>query len=202
MELNFSKYADGLIPAIVQDVDTRIVLMLGFMNQEAYDITIETQKVTFYSRTRKTIWTKGETSGNFLHLVEIKVDCDNDTLLVKARPVGPVCHLGTDTCWAEFNDASTLPLASMQSSIDKEIHQLPSDSELTAIIKKGGYNKLAQEVGEDALKTIIQSTNGTKEGLITCGADLLYHYMALLSAYDIRIENIIKELNTRLINKS
>lgn len=197
MELNFSKYADGLIPAIVQDADTRVVLMLGFMNQEAFDKTMQTGKVTFYSRSRQTLWTKGETSGNFLNLVDIKVDCDNDTLLVKAHPIGPTCHKGTDTCWAEENNGDILVLPSIQDKIAKIIQDKPEDSEITKLLNKGGVNKLAQEMGENALKAIIQSTNGTKDGLIEKSADLLYYLMALLSANDIRIEEIAKTLKNR-----
>lgn len=197
MELNFSKYADGLIPAIVQDADTRVVLMLGFMNQEAFDKTMQTGKVTFYSRSRQTLWTKGETSGNFLNLVDIKVDCDNDTLLVKAHPIGPTCHKGTDTCWAEENNGDILSLPSIQDKITEIIQNKPEDSEITKLLNKGGVNKLAQEMGENALKAIIQSTNGTKDGLIEKSADLLYYLMALLSANDIRIEEIAKTLKNR-----
>lgn len=197
MELNFSKYADGLIPAIVQDADTRVVLMLGFMNQEAFDKTMQTGKVTFYSRSRQTLWTKGETSGNFLNLVDIKVDCDNDTLLVKAHPIGPTCHKGTDTCWAEENNGDILVLPSIQDKITEIIQNKPEDSEITKLLNKGGVNKLAQEMGENALKAIIQSTNGTKDGLIEKSADLLYYLMALLSANDIRIEEIAKTLKNR-----
>ena len=132
MELNFAKYADGLIPAIVQDADTRVVLMLGFMNKEAFDKTMATKKVTFYSRSRQTLWTKGETSGNFLNLVDIKIDCDNDTLLVKAHPIGPTCHKGTDTCWAEDNKGISLSV--LQEKIARELQELPSDSDLTKLL--------------------------------------------------------------------
>ena len=164
MELNFSKYADGLIPAIIQDAETRVVLMLGFMNQEAYDKTIETGKVTFYSRSRQTLWTKGETSGNFLMFVSAKVDCDNDTLLIKAHPIGPTCHTGTDTCWAEENKFEGTNLAPVITNIESVLKNLPEDSEITKLMRKG-KNKLAQEVGEIAVKTVIQATNGDKNGL-------------------------------------
>ncbi len=197
MVLNFSKYADGLIPAIVQDADTRVVLMLGFMNQEAFDKTLSTGKVTFYSRSRQTLWTKGETSGNFLNLVDIKVDCDNDTLLIKAHPIGPTCHKGTDTCWAEENKGGIVTLSTIQDHVAKEVAELPEDSEITKLIKKGGVNKLAQEVGENAIKTIIQVTNGTQEGLIEKSGDLLYNFMALLAAKGLRIEDIANELPKR-----
>lgn len=201
MELNFSKYADGLIPAIIQDADTLVVLMLGFMNQEAYDKTINTGKVTFYSRTRKTLWTKGETSGNFLNFVDAKVDCDNDTLLIKVHPIGPTCHTGTDTCWAEVNQSDVQLLHNLQSAIDTELKDMPEDSELAKLIRKGGVNKIAQEVGENAIETVIQSTNGSDEKLIEKGADLLYHFVALMSANNIRIDDVIEKIKETRLNK-
>ena len=162
MELKFSKYADGLIPAIIQDAETRVVLMLGFMNQEAYDKTIETGKVTFYSRSRQTLWTKGETSGNFLMFVNAKVDCDNDTLLIKAHPIGPTCHTGTDTCWAEENKFEETNLAPVITNIESVLKTLPENSEITKLMQKG-KNKLAQEVGEIAVKTVIQDLQMAKK---------------------------------------
>lgn len=201
MELNFSKYADGLIPAIIQDADTRVVLMLGFMNQEAFDKTINTGKVTFYSRTRQTLWTKGETSGNFLNFVDAKVDCDKDTLLIKVHPIGPTCHTGTDTCWAEVNEGDIQLLTKLQSQIDAELQNLPEGSDLTKLIKKGGTNKIAQEVGENALETIIQSTNGSKEKMLEKSSDLLYHFIALLSTKNIRIEDVFSYLKENRLQK-
>lgn len=196
MELNFAKYADGLIPAIVQDADTRVVLMLGFMNKEAFDKTIATKKVTFYSRSRQTLWTKGETSGNFLNLVDIKIDCDNDTLLVKAHPIGPTCHKGTDTCWAEDNKGISLSV--LQEKIARELQELPSDSDLTKLLNKGGVNKLAQEVGENALETIIQVTNGSQEKLTEKSADLLFHLLALLAKQNVSVETVLEQVNQRI----
>lgn len=196
MELNFAKYADGLIPAIVQDADTRVVLMLGFMNKEAFDKTMATKKVTFYSRSRQTLWTKGETSGNFLNLVDIKIDCDNDTLLVKAHPIGPTCHKGTDTCWAEDNKGSSLSV--LQEKIARKLQELPSDSDLTKLLNKGGVNKLAQEVGENALETIIQVTNGSQEKLTEKSADLLFHLLALLAKQNVSIETVLEQVNQRI----
>lgn len=193
MELNFSKYADGLIPAIIQDAETRVVLMLGFMNQEAYDKTIETGKVTFYSRSRQTLWTKGETSGNFLMFVNAKVDCDNDTLLIKAHPIGPTCHTGTDTCWAEENKFEETNLAPVITNIESVLKTLPENSEITKLMQKG-KNKLAQEVGEIAVKTVIQATNGDKNGLTEQSAELLYDLLALLISKDIKIEDVINKL--------
>lgn len=196
MELNFAKYADGLIPAIVQDADTRVVLMLGFMNKEAFDKTMATKKVTFYSRSRQTLWTKGETSGNFLNLVDIKIDCDNDTLLVKAHPIGPTCHKGTDTCWAEDNKGISLLV--LQEKIARELQELPSDSDLTKLLNKGGVNKLAQEVGENALETIIQVTNGSQEKLTEKSADLLFHLLALLAKQNVSVETVLEQVNQRI----
>lgn len=197
MELNFSKYADGLIPAIVQDADTRVVLMLGFMNQEAFDKTIETRKVTFYSRSRQTLWTKGETSGNFLNFVEAKVDCDNDTLLIKVHPIGPTCHTGTDTCWGEVNTGCVF--SELQKTIDCEVKSLPENSEITKLLNKGGFNKLAQEVGENAISTIIQATNGTDEKFIEKSAELLHTFIALLSYKNMTINDIANKLK-QIIN--
>ncbi|MBR3980310.1 MAG: bifunctional phosphoribosyl-AMP cyclohydrolase/phosphoribosyl-ATP diphosphatase HisIE [Bacteroidales bacterium] len=193
MELKFSKYADGLIPAIIQDAETRVVLMLGFMNQEAYDKTIETGKVTFYSRSRQTLWTKGETSGNFLMFVNAKVDCDNDTLLIKAHPIGPTCHTGTDTCWAEENKFEETNLAPVITNIESVLKTLPENSEITKLMQKG-KNKLAQEVGEIAVKTVIQATNGDKNGLTEQSAELLYDLLALLISKDIKIEDVVNKL--------
>jgi phosphoribosyl-ATP pyrophosphohydrolase/phosphoribosyl-AMP cyclohydrolase len=193
MELKFSKYADGLIPAIIQDAETRVVLMLGFMNQEAYDKTIETGKVTFYSRSRQTLWTKGETSGNFLMFVSAKVDCDNDTLLIKAHPIGPTCHTGTDTCWAEENKFEETNLAPVITNIESVLKTLPENSEITKLMQKG-KNKLAQEVGEIAVKTVIQATNGDKNGLTEQSAELLYDLLALLISKDIKIEDVVNKL--------
>ncbi len=197
MDLNFSKYTDGLIPAIIQDADTRVVLMLGFMNQEAFDKTIETGKVTFYSRSRQTLWTKGETSGNFLNYVSASVDCDNDTLLVKVHPIGPTCHKGTDTCWAEENKCEEQTLSALQEKIDLDIKNMSSDSYITNLIKEGGIQKLAQEVSENALELVNESTNGSKESLIEKGSKLAYNLIALLSANNVRIEEVIEVLKKK-----
>ena len=161
MTIDFEKM-DGLVPAIIQDADTRQVLMLGFMNQEAFEKTEKTGKVTFWSRTRQCLWTKGETSGNFLNVVDIKVDCDNDTLLIKVHPDGPTCHTGTTT----------------------------------SLFKKG-VNRIAQKVGEEALETVIEATNGTSEKLVYEASDLLYHLIVLLTSKGLRIEDAVEELHRR-----
>lgn len=196
MEIDFEKM-DGLVPAIIQDAETKSVLMLGFMNKEAYDKTIETGKVTFYSRTRKTLWTKGETSGNFLNLVSIQNDCDNDTLLVKVNPTGPTCHKGTDTCWNEKNEANPmLFLSSLQDFIEKRHEEMPEGSYTTSLFKDG-LNRMAQKVGEEALEAVIEAVNGTNERLVYEGADMLYHLIVLLTSKGMRIEDLAAELRQR-----
>ena len=196
MEIDFKKM-DGLVPAIIQDAITKNVLMLGFMNEEAYNKTISTQKVTFWSRSRNRLWTKGETSGNYLHLVSIQNDCDNDTLLVKVHPEGPTCHKGTDTCWGETNEVNPiLFLSELQDFIDKRHEEMPEGSYTTSLFKKG-VNKMAQKVGEEAFETIIEATNGSGDKLIYESSDLLYHLIVLLTSKGMRIEDIAKELQMR-----
>ena len=172
MKLDFDKM-NGLVPAIIQDNYTQKVLMLGFMNEEAYNKTVETGKVTFFSRTKNRLWTKGEESGNFLHVVSIAADCDNDTLLIKANPAGPVCHTGADTCWGEKNEQDIMFLKELQDFIDKRHEEMPEKSYTTSLFKSG-VNKMAQKVGEEAVETVIEACNGTDERLIYEGADLLY----------------------------
>jgi phosphoribosyl-ATP pyrophosphohydrolase/phosphoribosyl-AMP cyclohydrolase len=196
MEIDFEKM-NGLVPAIIQDAVTKNVLMLGFMNKEAYDKTVETKKVTFYSRTRKCLWTKGETSGNFLNLVNIKNDCDNDTLLIEVNPVGPVCHKGTDTCWGESNEANPLLfLTELQDFIEKRHKEMPEGSYTTSLFADG-LNRMAQKVGEESLEAVIEAVNGTDERLIYESADMFYHLIVLLTSKGLRIEDIAKELQVR-----
>lgn len=192
MDLNFDKM-DGLVPAIIQDVDTAKVLMLGFMNKEAYEKTVEIGKVTFFSRTKKRLWTKGEESGNFLNVASIKEDCDNDTLLIQVHPVGPVCHTGTDTCWGEKNEQPVMFLKELQDFIDKRYQEMPEGSYTTSLFNSG-INKMAQKVGEEAVETVIEATNGTDDRLIYEGADLLYHLIVLLTSKGYRIEDLVQEL--------
>ena len=194
-ELDFNKM-NGLIPAIIQDSYTQKVLMLGFMNKEAYEKTIETGKVTFYSRSKQRLWTKGETSGNFLEVVSIKSDCDNDTLLIQAHPTGPVCHTGTDTCREEKNEQDIMFLKELQDFIDKRHEEMPEKSYTTSLFLSG-VNKMAQKVGEEAVETIIEACNGTDERLIYEGADLLYHLIVLLTSKGYRIEDLARELKER-----
>lgn len=196
MEIDFEKQG-GLVPVIIQDSITNNVLMLGYMNQEAYEQTIKTGKVTFWSRSRQCLWTKGETSGNFLNLVSIKSDCDNDTLLVRVNPVGPACHLGTDTCWGEKNEANPLLfLTELQDFINKRHEEMPEGSYTTSLFKDG-LNRMAQKVGEEALEAVIEATNGTNERLIYEASDMFYHLIVLLTSKGLRIENIAQELQVR-----
>lgn len=196
MELDFTKLG-GLVPAIIQDAQTKNVLMLGFMNQEAYDKTVETGKVTFWSRSRQCLWTKGETSGNFLHLVSIKNDCDNDTLLVQAHPDGPTCHKGTDTCWGEENKKNPLLfLSELQDFINKRHDEMPEGSYTTSLFRKG-VNRIAQKVGEEALETVIEATAGTNDKLVYEASDMFYHLIVLLAAKGLRIEDVAEELAKR-----
>lgn len=194
--IDFEKM-DGLVPAIIQDSKTLKVLMLGFMNAEAYQKTVETGLVTFFSRTRKELWTKGETSGNFMKVVSIANDCDNDTLLVKVNPVGPVCHTGADTCWNEKNEANPLLfLTFLQDFIEKRHEEMPEGSYTTSLFKDG-INRMAQKVGEEALEAVIEAVNGTNDRLIYEGSDLFYHLIVLLTAKGLRIEDLAKELQVR-----
>ena len=205
MDINFEKM-QGLIPAIIQDADTRQVLMLGYMNGEAYDITLKTGKVTFWSRSRQSIWTKGETSGNFLNVVDIKNDCDNDTLLIRVHPVGPVCHTGTDTCWGEKNEYPSTPttaetnpllfLSELQDFIEERHRQMPEGSYTTSLFKDG-LNRMAQKVGEEALELVIEAVNGTDERMVYEGSDMLYHLIVLLTSKGMRIEQMAQELMER-----
>ena len=196
MKIDFEKMG-GLVPAIIQDADTRQVLMLGFMNEAAYQKTLDTRHVTFWSRTRQTLWTKGETSGHFLNLVDMKIDCDQDTLLVRVHPIGPTCHTGTDTCWGEDNEANPLLfLTELQSFIDRRKQEMPEGSYTTSLFTKG-INKIAQKVGEEALETVIEATNGTREHLVYEASDLLYHLLVMLTEKGLRIEDVAAELQKR-----
>lgn len=195
MNLDFGK-TGGLIPAIIQDADTSKVLMLGYMNQEALDKTKALNKVTFYSRTKQRLWTKGEESGNFLNVVSISVDCDNDTLLIKVKPMGPVCHTGADTCFDEKNEESVLFLKSLQSFINKRHQEMPENSYTTSLFKSG-VNRMAQKVGEEAIESVIEACNGTDERLIYESADMIYHLIVLLTSKGLSIEDLAKELKSR-----
>ena len=193
--LDFNKM-DGLVPAIIKDADTAKVLMLGFMNEEAYNKTVETGLVTFYSRTRQRLWTNGEESGNCLDVVSIQEDCDHDTLLIQVHPRGPVCHTGTDTCWGEENREPIMFLKELQRFIQKRHEEMPEGSYTTSLFQSG-INKMAQKVGEEAVETIIEAANGTNERLVYEGSDLLYHLIVMLTAKGLSIEDLAKELEER-----
>ncbi|MBQ6192749.1 MAG: bifunctional phosphoribosyl-AMP cyclohydrolase/phosphoribosyl-ATP diphosphatase HisIE [Bacteroidaceae bacterium] len=196
MKIDFDK-CGGLVPAIIQDATTKVVLMLGYMNEEALKKTQDTGLVTFFSRSRGCLWTKGETSGNCLHLVDIKVDCDNDTLLIQANPDGPTCHTGTDTCWGEENKPNPLLfLSELNDFIEKRHEEMPEGSYTTSLFKDG-LNRMAQKVGEEALELVIEATNGTNDRLIYEGSDMLYHLIVLLTSKGLRIEDMAKELIER-----
>ena len=178
MALDFNKM-NGLIPAIIQDSKTKNVLMLGFMNQEAYNKTLEIGKVTFFSRTKNRLWTKGEESGNFLNVVSIEEDCDKDTLLIKVNPCGPVCHTGSATCFNDNNEMGIEFLSYLQDFIDKRHEEMPENSYTTSLFKSG-VNRMAQKVGEEAVESVIEATNGTDDRLIYEASDLIYHLIVLL----------------------
>lgn len=195
MNLNFGKVG-GLIPAIIQDNETSKVLMLGYMNEEALKKTQETGKVTFFSRTKQRLWTKGEESGNFLNVVSIKEDCDQDTLLVKVNPVGPVCHTGADTCFEEKNEEDILFLKYLQQFIEKRYNEMPEGSYTTSLFQSG-VNRMAQKVGEEAIESVIEACNGTDDRLVYESADMLYHLIVLLTSKGLSIEDLARELQKR-----
>ncbi len=197
MTIDFSKSPDGLVPAIIQDNTTNKVLMLGYMNAEALEKTQKEKKVTFFSRSRKKLWTKGEESGNFLNVVSIASDCDDDTLLIKCDPAGPTCHTGADTCWNETNQGEEiLFLKQLQDFIDKRKAEMPEGSYTTSLFTKGIRN-ITQKVGEEAVETIIGAMANDDENFIYEGADLLYHLIVLLTYKGYRIEDLAKELKKR-----
>ena len=195
MKLDFEKMG-GLIPAIVQDNNTNKVLMLGFMNEEAYEETKETGKVTFFSRTKNRLWMKGETSSNTLQVVSMMVDCDNDTILIKANPAGPVCHTGADTCFGEKNVEDIMFLKYLQDFIEQRRQEMPEGSYTTSLFLKG-VNRMAQKVGEEAVETVIEATNGTEDGFIYEASDLIYHLIVLLTSKGLRLEDLARELKKR-----
>jgi len=194
MNPDFSKYSEGLIPVIVQDVTTNVVLMLGFMNEEALAKTKSENKVTFFSRSKQRLWTKGETSNNFLLVNDILIDCDNDTILIKATPSGPVCHTGADTCFNESN--SSFSLQKLENIITDRKNN-PSDNSYTSSLFKKGINKVAQKVGEEAVEMVIESKDNDEGKFLNESADLLYHYLVLLSAKNYSLNDVMKVLAER-----
>jgi phosphoribosyl-ATP pyrophosphohydrolase/phosphoribosyl-AMP cyclohydrolase len=197
MKVDFSKNTDGLVPAIIQDENTKNVLMLGYMNQVALDKTLETKKVTFYSRSKDRLWTKGEESGNFLNLVSIKNDCDNDSLLVSVNPVGPTCHKGSDTCWDESNESTFGFFSTLEETITQRRNTADESKSYVASLFKKGINKIAQKVGEEAVETVIEAMDNNDELFLYESADLLFHYLMLLQAKGFTLKDIEAELKKR-----
>jgi len=197
MTIDFNKNADGLVPAIIQDATSKNVLMLGYMNLEAFEKTQNTKKVTFFSRTKNRLWTKGEESGNFLNLVDLKLDCDNDTLLIFVNPVGPSCHTGSDTCWNDSNLASYGFISKLEEIIENRIENAdPSNSYVASLFKKG-INKVAQKVGEEAVEVVIEAKDTNDDLFLNESADLLFHYLLLLQAKGFKLNDVVEILKGR-----
>ena len=197
MKLDFTKSNDGLLPAIIQDSETKTVLMLGYMNLEAYEKTLLTNKVTFFSRSKNRLWTKGEESGNFLNLIEMKIDCDNDTFLIQAQPDGPICHTGSDTCWQESNVNEFGFLSKLENTIKNRRDCSSSDKSYVASLFELGINKIAQKVGEEAVEVIIEAKDNNDTLFLDESADLLFHYLILLQAKGFQLKDVISVLKSR-----
>ena len=195
MKIDFDKYSDGLVPAVIQDYNTGKVLMLGFMNEASIQKTEETGKVTFYSRSKQRLWTKGEESGHFLELKTMAVDCDNDTLLIKVHPLGPVCHTGADTCWSEINHSDDF-LFYLEEIISLRRKASVDESYVAKLFSKG-INKIAQKVGEEAVELVIEAKDQNEELFLNEAADLLFHYLILLNAKDYKLQDVISILQKR-----
>ncbi len=197
MNIDFNKNQNGLVPAIIQDANTKNVLMLGYMNEEAYKKTIEIKKVTFYSRTKQRLWTKGEESGNFLNVISVKNDCDNDTLLIKVNPVGPTCHKGTDTCWGETNKQSYGFLSKLENVIKNRRAEANLKKSYVASLFEKGINKIAQKVGEEAVEVVIEAKDNDDNLFLNESADLLFHFLILLQAKGFKLQHVVKVLEER-----
>ena len=197
MNIDFTKSNDGLIPAIIQDFETKKVLMLGYMNLEAYEKTLLTNKVTFFSRSKNRLWTKGEESGHFLNLIEIKIDCDNDTLLIQAQPEGPICHKGSDTCWQESNTENYGFLSKLENTIRNRRENSSANKSYVASLFELGINKIAQKVGEEAVEVIIEAKDNNDKLFLDESADLLFHYLILLQAKGFQLEDVVSVLKDR-----
>ena len=191
------KSAHGLIPAIIQDSETKNVLMLGYMNEESLQKTLETQKVTFFSRSKQRLWTKGEESGNFLNLVSIKNDCDGDTLLIQAKPVGPTCHTGADTCWQEENKENYGFISQLENTIKTRRENADSEKSYVASLFEKGINKIAQKVGEEAVEVVIEAKDDNDDLFLSESADLLFHYLILLQAKGFQLSDVVDVLKKR-----
>jgi phosphoribosyl-ATP pyrophosphohydrolase/phosphoribosyl-AMP cyclohydrolase len=197
MKIDFTKNTNGLIPAIIQDNETKNVLMLGYMNQEALDKTLATNKVTFFSRSKNRLWTKGEESGNFLELVSIKNDCDNDTLLIQVNPAGPTCHTGLDTCWQEVNNQEFGFISKLETTIQNRKENADSEKSYVADLFKKGMNKIAQKVGEEAVEVVIEAKDNNDDLFLSESADLLFHYLILLQAKGFELNDVVSVLKRR-----
>lgn len=197
MNIDFSKLAHGLIPAIIQDSETKSVLMLGYMNAESYQKTLDTKKVTFFSRSKQRLWTKGEESGNFLNLVDIKNDCDNDTLLIQVKPEGPTCHTGSDTCWQKSNNQEYGFLSKLENTIKTRRENADSEKSYVASLFKLGINKIAQKVGEEAVEVVIEAKDDNDDLFLDESADLLFHYLILLQAKGFILNDVVQVLKNR-----
>lgn len=197
MKINFSKSPDGLVPAIIQDVNTKNILMLGYMNEEAVEKTLTSGKVTFFSRSKNRLWTKGEESGNFLKLVNLKEDCDQDALLIQAKPIGPTCHTGSDTCWNEPNTTNYGFLSELENTIAHRRSSADHQKSYVASLFEEGMNKIAQKVGEEAVETVIEAKDNNDELFLNESADLLFHYLILLQAKGFRLQEVVDILQTR-----
>ena len=197
MNIDFSKSAHGLIPAIIQDSETKAVLMLGYMNAESYQKTLDTKKVTFFSRSKQRLWTKGEESGNFLNLVDIKNDCDDDTLLIQVKPEGPTCHTGSDTCWQEANNQKYGFISDLENTIKTRRENADSEKSYVASLFKLGMNKIAQKVGEEAIEVVIEAKDDNDDLFLSESADLLFHYLILLQAKGFQLNDVVDVLKSR-----
>lgn len=197
MKIDFTKNNDGLVPVIIQDAMTKNVLMLGYMDEQAYKKTVDSQKVTFYSRSKKRLWTKGEESGNFLKLVDIKVDCDNDTLLIAAIPAGPTCHMGTDTCWGDLNTQEFGFISQLEAIITNRKENAENQDSYVASLFRKGINKIAQKVGEEAVETVIEAKDDNDELFLNESADLFFHHLILLQAKGYKLNDIVEVLKSR-----
>jgi len=197
MQIDYTKYENGLVPAIIQDAITKNVLMLGYMNEEAFLKTNQTKKVTFFSRSKNRLWKKGEKSGNFLNLVSIKVDCDNDTLLIQVKPQGPTCHKGSDTCWNEENTSNFGFLSKLEEVIEDRKNDSDNENSYVSSLFRDGMNKIAQKVGEEAVEVVIEAKDSNNNLFLNESADLLFHYLILLQAKGYKLNDIEKVLQDR-----
>ena len=197
MTIDFNKNNDGLVPAVIQDATTKNVLMLGYMNEEAFNKTKDTKLVTFFSRTKNRLWTKGEESGNVLNLVDIKLDCDNDTLLIQVKPKGPTCHTGSDTCWNEENDENFGFISKLENTIESRVAAGNTEKSYVASLFASGINKVAQKVGEEAVEVVIEAMDNNDDLFLNESADLLFHYLMLLQAKGFKLNDVVDVLKGR-----